>query len=156
MDKKNTIGLLLITIMFTAHFAHATRSGTFSVKANKPGGTLFKSPYDSDMRVRCEFFASGRWTYNPNVGYHGANGHPKYSRASSVYRLPGHPEGSLIAKKNGKKYYYVGNEAAFQLTKRDSLRFVINDSDIGGSYSDNRGTVEVEWYCEKRGVSREY
>ena len=139
--------LTIIGILGIGSSAHA--GGSFTVEANNPGGFRFYNPSDSNTTYKCDFFSIGRWTYNPNVGYHGANGHPRYQRADSGYRLAGVPEGSLIVRFNGKDYFYVGNGNDFYLSPGDSLRFMINDSSGGGSFSDNRGQIKVEWDCEK-------
>jgi hypothetical protein len=120
--------------------------GSFSIEASSPKGTYFQNLSNQSLRVK--FSAAGEWTYNPNVGFHSAAGHPDYPQATANYKLPGFPEGSLIVRRGNASFQYVGTEATIELNPMETVSFVCNDDgrwgEIGG-HSDNQGSISVLW-----------
>jgi hypothetical protein len=122
----------------------AVEEGTFEVMSTSPRGQHFTNKYSSTKTFR--FFATGGWTYNPAVGYHGAEGYPK--SATSNYMLPGCSEGALIVRKGNNNYQCIGTEATLRLRAQETVYFLINDAKDRGGYTDNQGSITVEWFCQ--------
>lgn len=124
--------------------------GNIDVEASSPQGTLFTNERSSIETYN--FFAQGEWSYNQKLGLlHNPGGHPEYQKATDDYKLPGFPEGALIVRRKDV-YEFIGTEAKLILQPNERIYFTINDatdkaSDFD-SYSDNSGTLTVEWSCE--------
>lgn len=135
-------------------FTPKSTFGTIQVDAKLPGGEPFTNEYGSRKKYR--FVASGEWTYNTTVlgiGMHSPAGHPAYPNASShhYYYLPGSPEGALIVLREDNSYQLVGNEKILELQPNETVYFTINDTNKsnGNNYTDNDGSVTVEWQLRK-------
>lgn len=125
--------------------------GKFSVSANSDEGIPFTNPWAEQRTFT--FTASGIWTYNPSQGFHTAAGHSKYQNASSNYKLPNFPEGSLLIKRKqadgSEKYEYVGSSKTISLGPSERIVFVMNDSYNGGNnYLDNQGELLISYSSE--------
>lgn len=125
--------------------------GTFEVISTSAMGQRFTNEQSSTKTFT--FFATGGWTYNPAIGYHGADGYLQAPQATGNYKLPGHPEGGLIVRRsNGSRQYYqyIGTEASLRLRAGETVYFLINDAKggPGAAYADNQGSVTVEWVCQ--------
>ncbi|MDZ8029690.1 hypothetical protein [Nostoc sp. DedSLP04] len=111
-------------------------------------GQAFANPQSSTRTFH--FFATGKWTYNPNEGLNGPDGNNKYPRAGENYNLPGSPEGALIVRQKGE-YNLIGDSQTLTLDPNEKVYFTINDtgkSNNGDAFSDNKGNLTVEWNCE--------
>jgi hypothetical protein len=122
--------------------------GSFNVDANSSQGISFTNA--SNESLIYSFQARGTWTYNPSQGLHSAVGHPSYLNASSNYKLPGVPEGSLIVRRlnsiGAERYEYAGDRVSLTLSPGEKIWFVLNDSYYGGNnYIDNQGQVTVSY-----------
>jgi len=125
-------------------------TGTIEVKADSPQGTLFINRRSSTEKY--DFFAKGQWSYNKQLELlNGPGGHPRYTEASKSYKLPKYPEGALIIRKQDGSYQWIGTQAELTLKPGEKVFFTINDATDGASdsdsYSDNGGTLRVEWSC---------
>lgn len=127
------------------------RQQVLHVKADSPRGTLFTNK--SDLPETYRFFATGSWSYNRYAGLeHNAGGYPERPEALEHYKLPGAPEGALIVRRSSGLYELVGTERELKLESQEKVYFTINDATDGArnqdAYSDNSGTLKVEWTCE--------
>lgn len=123
----------------------------FHVKADSPRGTLFINK--SDLPETYKFFATGKWSYNRTAGLeHNAGGYSERPNALDNYKLPGAPEGALIVRRSDGSYELISTERQLLLQSQEKVDFTINDATDGArnqdSYSDNSGTLKVEWTCE--------
>jgi hypothetical protein len=132
-EKMNNINQLII-------------EGCFTVESASPKGTYFQNL--SDQSVRVKFSAAGQWTYNPNVGFHSAAGHPNYPKGTENYKLPGFPEGSLIVRRANGSFQYIGTVSTIELNPMEVVSFVCNDDgtwgEVGG-HGDNQGCISILW-----------
>jgi hypothetical protein len=122
------------------------QSGTLQVPANSLPGVPWANTFGNSVRV--QFTASGQWAYNPAVGMHGAGGHPRYSNAGRGYRMPGRPEGALIARRGNGSYEFVGQQAILTVAAGETISLTINDDEggvQGAGFRDNQGAVTVQW-----------
>ncbi len=114
--------------------------------ANSLPGVPWANTFGNSVRV--QFTASGQWTYNPGVGMHGAGGHPSYPNAGRGYRMPGRPEGGLIARRGNGSYEFVGQQAILNVAAGETISLTINDDEggvQGAGFRDNQGAVTVQW-----------
>jgi hypothetical protein len=130
---------------------HSPVFGKIEVDAKMPGGTPFTNPYNLSKKYR--FVASGEWTYNteiPEIGMHDPRGYQALI-APDHYYLPGAKEGALIVLRENNSYELIGNEAILELQPKETVFFMINDTNKsdGANYSDNDGAVTVEWQLRK-------
>jgi hypothetical protein len=122
------------------------QSGTLQVPANSLPGVPWANTSSNSVRV--QLTASGQWTYNPGVGMHGAGGHPSYPNAGRGYRMPGRPEGALIARRGNGSYEFVGQQAILTVAAGETISLTINDDEggvQGAGFRDNQGAVTVQW-----------
>ncbi len=85
-------------------------------------------------------WAQGTWLYSPVAGYHGPEGHFRFS-APSFYPLPNVRGGALIGRigEDGSPFY-VG-KGTWVRAQQDGLLYLCIDDDI---LSDNDGYVTVK------------
>jgi PKD domain/Lectin C-type domain/CARDB len=122
-------------------------SGTFSVAANNPTGTLFIVP---DQASSCAFNASGSWS-GGGGGFVDGAGFASLGAASTVspslsFYLPSAPVSSLIVSKPVNGYVLSGLASNILTVPGTSLYFKINDSI--GNFGDNSGALLVAYQCQ--------
>ena len=121
-------------------------SGTFSVPANNPTGTLFTVPTGVGT---CTFNASGSWNYGFGASSSAA-GVQSFNGDSFGYvrLLPSTPYFSLIANTAGG-YRAIGSGQTVSVSGGQSMQFQINEGiRIGDSYADNSGALSVSYQCQ--------
>jgi photosystem II stability/assembly factor-like uncharacterized protein len=131
---------------FVATLNCALDSGVITVRADSPNGASFENSCDKQITV--QFKAAGRWSFRPAEGLHGASGHTTYpvtSFSRAKYRVESAPPGSLVIRRQGGSYQFVGDAGTLILHEHETVAFVMNDEPNG--YWDNRGSVEVSWRC---------
>jgi len=118
------------------------RAESFRVHADDSIGARTTSRGNTPITI--EFFAHGRWNYNPgHSNDHGPTGVPLIGTRS--HRLPGARVGSLIVRRGDGRYEYVGRHRKFTLRPHEVLYFMINDEWRDHAYWDNTGSVTVYW-----------
>jgi hypothetical protein len=119
-------------------------SGTFSVAANSPSGTLFTVPAGA---TSCQFNASGAWNFGSGLSA-SADGNPTWTAAGYIKLLPSATYFSLIANTpNG--YRAIGANQTLLVPAGQLLTFQINEGiGVGDSYADNSGALSVAYQCQ--------
>ena len=119
-------------------------SGTFSVAANSPSGSLFTGPTGASS---CAFTATGSWSYGTG-SFTSADGRPGFASAAYPALLPSTPYFSLIANTAGG-YRAISSSRTLPVSSGQSLYFQINEGiGIGDSYADNSGALSVSYQCQ--------
>lgn len=121
-------------------------SGTFSVAANNPAGSLFTVPSGTSS---CTFNASGNWSGGGN-GFIDGSGFASLGPASTVspslsFNLPSAPVSSLIVSTPSNGYVLNGVSSTISTVPGTSMYFKINDS--VGNFGDNAGSLTVSYTC---------
>jgi hypothetical protein len=145
LKHRNFLVLVLLLLLFST-LPGLCETGSFQVSANSSGGTSFTNR--NSYPIKITFYASGQWTCNPQIGYHGPDGQPAYPSASGNYALPNNPEGGLILHDViNQVYYWVGSQREFEMNPGETVFFLMNDDlfNRGAGFRDNKGTINVNW-----------
>lgn len=126
--------------------AAQTATGTFKVQANDEIGTQFVSPHTNSQ---CQFIASGVTSVwgGSNSKTQDANGDGStYSTGGAQWYMNSAPAFSLIVKHLDGQYDFIGAQKTISTTSTDILLFKINDAI--GSFSNNSGTITINYSCQ--------